>query len=79
MFAKGFFVFQFDKQEDMEYIINESPWFGGRAGLFIAPWFLAFDATTMVVTKMLVWVRLHNIPLPFWHHQVLEDIGILLQ
>lgn len=23
----------------------------------------------------LVWVRLPNIPPPFWHHKVLEDIG----
>lgn len=27
---------------------------------------------------MPVWVRLPNLPLPFWHHQVLEDIGNLL-
>lgn len=24
---------------------------------------------------MPVWVRLHNLPLHFWHHQVLEGIG----
>ena len=27
---------------------------------------------------MSVWVRLPNLPLPFWHHLVLEDIGNLL-
>ena len=27
---------------------------------------------------MPVWVRLPNLPLPFWHHLVLEDIGNLL-
>ena len=32
----------------------------------------------MVVTKMPVWVRLPNLPLPFWHHIVLEDISYLL-
>lgn len=27
---------------------------------------------------MPVWVRLPNLPLPYWHHIVLEDIGNLL-
>lgn len=29
----------------------------------------------MVVTKIPVWVKLRNIPLPFWHYKVLEDIN----
>jgi hypothetical protein len=32
----------------------------------------------MVVSKMPVWVRLHNLPLHFWHPKVLEGIGNLL-
>ena len=59
-------------------MILQGPWFWGRAGLFITPWFPDFDANSMVVTKMPVWVRLPNLPLPFWHHLVLEDIGNLL-
>lgn len=66
---------QFDNQKDYSHVINEGPWFWGRAGLFVTPWFPSFDANSMVATKMQVWVRLHNLPLPFWHHQVLEDIG----
>ena len=38
-------------------------------------WFLGFDANIMVLSKTSVWVRLHNLPLTFWHHQVLEGIG----
>ena len=60
----------------MDYVLNEVPWFWGRVGIFVTPWFPRLDGTSMVATKMLVWVRLHNIPLPFWHHQVLEGIGI---
>ena len=29
----------------------------------------------MVVSKLLVWVRLHNLQLHFWHHKVLTGIG----
>jgi len=73
--SKGFFVVQFESQEDYQKILMQGPWFWGRAGLFITPWFPEFDADNMVVTKMPVWVRLPNLPLPFWHHEVLEDIG----
>lgn len=69
---KGIFLVQFNNKKDI--IINEGPWFWGRAGLFVTPWLLGFDATTLVVTKMLVWVRLQNLPLHFYHHQVLEGI-----
>lgn len=52
--------------------------FWPRSYRFLNPWFPDFDANSMVVTKMSVWVRLPNLPLPFWHHLVLEDIGNLL-
>lgn len=72
---KGFFIVKFDTVKDKEHALNEGPWFWGNAGLFIIPWFPGFDATTMVVSKMYVWVRIHNLPLHFWHHKVLEGIG----
>jgi len=76
--SKGFFVVQFESMDDYQKVFLQGPWFWGRAGLFITPWFPEFDANTMTVTKMPVWVRLPNLPLPYWHHQVLEDIGNLL-
>ena len=76
--SKGFFVVQFESHEYYQNIFTRGPWFWGRAGLFITPWFPEFDANSMVVTKMSVWEILSNLPLPFWHHLVLEDIGNLL-
>jgi len=76
--TKGFFIVQFESLEEYQKVLLQGPWFWGRAGLFITPWFPEFDANTMVVTKMPVWVRLPNLPLPYWHHLVLEDIGNLL-
>lgn len=70
-----FFVVQFDTQKDLEFVLNEGPWFWGRVGLFITPSFPEFDATTMKVSTIPIWVRLHNLSLPFWHHQILEGIG----
>jgi len=76
--SKGFFIVQFDSLDEYQKVLLQGPWFWGRAGLFITPWFPEFDANNMVVTKMPVWVRLPNLPLPYWHHLVLEDIGNLL-
>lgn len=72
--ADGFFVFQFDHLKYMDYVINEGPWFWGMEGLFITPWFPAFDAAIMVITKIPIWVIFHNLQLPFWNHQVLKGI-----
>jgi len=73
--SKGYFIVRFGTVKDKEYAFNEGPWFWGNAGLFMIPWFPGFDATTMLVSKIPVWVRLHNLPLHFWHHKVLEGIG----
>lgn len=48
--------------------------FGADLDSSILPWFPEFDATNMVVSTMPVWVRLPNLPLPFCHIKVLEDI-----
>lgn len=72
---KGFFIVRFNTEHEKEYILNKGPWFWGNAGLFITPWFPDFDSNTMVVSNMPVWVRLHSLPLHFWHHKVLIAIG----
>jgi len=63
--SRGFFIVKFDTTKDKDYVLNEGPWFWGNAGLFRIPWFSGFDANTMVVSKMLMWVKLHNLPLIF--------------
>jgi len=69
--SKGVFIVKFNTVQEKENIINKRQWFWGNAGLFMTPWFLEFDANTMVP----VWDRLHNLRLHFLHHQALEGIG----
>lgn len=70
-----FFIVRFDTVTEREHALHEGPWFWGSAGLFMTPWFSGFDANTMVVSKMLVWVRFHNLPLHFWLPKVFEAMG----
>lgn len=46
---KGFFIVQFNTQEEIEIVMKNGPWFWGRVGLFITPCFPYFDAKEMVV------------------------------
>lgn len=73
--SKGFFIVSFNIEQERDNIINQGPWFWGKAGLFTKPWFPEFDENTMKVSTVPVWVRLHNVPLNFWHHKVLTAIG----
>lgn len=43
------------------------PWFWGRVGLFITPWFFDFDSMTMVVNgnNNASMSEVANVPLPF--------------
>jgi len=63
--SKGFFVVKFPSPKARDKILQEGLWFWGSTGLFTTPWFPNFDANTMVVSKMPVWVRMHNLPLHF--------------
>jgi len=72
---KGFFIVRFNTEQEKDNIINQGPCFWGSVGLFTTPWFYEFDANTMIVSTMPVWVRLHGLPLHFWHHKVLMAIG----
>jgi len=65
---------KFDTTKYMEFILNEGSWFWGSVGLFMIPFFLSFNENIMVVYKIPVWVKIHNIPLHFWHIKVLEGI-----
>lgn len=75
LFSKGFFIVKFLSAIERDIVMQEGPWFWGSTGVFITPWFPGFDANTMVVLKMPVWVRLHNLPIHLWNQQVLTGIG----
>lgn len=73
--SKGFFIVRFASKEVRDTIISVGPWFWGTSGLFMTPWFPDFDPNKMTVSKVLIWVRIYNLPLQFWSERVLEGIG----
>jgi hypothetical protein len=64
--AQGFFIVEFDLQDDKDLIFSSGPWFWGSSGLCMKPWSPSFDPSKDSLSSALVWVRLPNLPLHFW-------------
>ena len=75
LYSKWFFIVKFQSSEVRDLVIQEGPWFWGSSGLFITPRFPEFDANSFIVSKIPVWVRLHNLPIHFWDQKILASIG----
>ena len=73
--ARGFFVIDFDNQEDKSTIVEVGPWFWGSSGLFMQPWNPNFNPSTTFISTAPVWVRLPNLPLHLWNDPSLRSIG----
>jgi len=56
---------KFDMVKEKDFYLHEGPWFWGNVGLFMTPCFPGFDPSSMVVSKMSIWVKIHNLPLHF--------------
>jgi hypothetical protein len=76
--AKGFFIVEFDMQEDRDLVFNSGLWFWGNSGLCMKPWSPSFNPATDILSSAPVWVRLPNLPLHFWGLPSLEAIGSAL-
>jgi hypothetical protein len=73
--AQGFFIVEFDLQEDKDLIFSSGPWFWGCSGLCMKPWSPSFDPSKDSLSSTPVWVRLPNLPLHFWGLSSLCAIG----
>ena len=51
-YSKGFFIILFAFNEDYQKVLTEGPWFWGKGGLFLTPWFPDFDPSMAVITKL---------------------------
>ena len=61
--------------EDYQKDLTGKPWFWGKVGMFITPWFKDFDPSKTVITKLLIWFRLPTVPAHLWHFLIFKGIG----
>ena len=72
--AWGFFVIDFDNQEDKSTIVEVGLWFWGSSGLFMQQWNPNFNPSTTSISTVPIWVRLPNSPLHLWSDPSLRTI-----
>ena len=58
----GFFIFKFSSLEGMNKVLNGGPWFIRSTPLFLHVWVPNMRLEKEKITKVPVWVRIHNIP-----------------
>jgi hypothetical protein len=76
--VKGFFIVEFDIEEDRDLILSSGSWFWGNLGLFMKPWSPSFNPAFDTLSLAPVLVRLPNLPLHLWGLPSLEAIGSAL-
>uniref|UniRef100_A0A7N2MG54 AP2/ERF domain-containing protein n=1 Tax=Quercus lobata TaxID=97700 RepID=A0A7N2MG54_QUELO len=64
-----------DLAEDMDAILKNGPWFIKGHFLSIRPWEPFFKPTCASVSSIVVWVRLHELPMELYETEVLKQIG----
>lgn len=71
----GFFLVKFENRDDFEDVLRNRPWFIGEHFLSIRPWVPDFLASEASVSSVVVWVRLPELPVEYYHKDSLMHIG----
>ncbi len=69
--GEGFFLIRFDSKSSFEEVLKGGPWFIGEHFLSLRPWTPNFRASTASVSSIVVWVRLPELPVEYYHKEAL--------
>ncbi|KAI7985130.1 Uncharacterized protein LOK49_LG14G02120 [Camellia lanceoleosa] len=70
-----FFLMKFQDVADLNKVLNEGPWFVGRNFLAIRHWEPDFQPEKASLSTIVVWIRLHSLPIEYFDNQILRRIG----
>nr|POF20385.1 uncharacterized protein CFP56_39667 [Quercus suber] len=73
--GKEFYSVRFLLKEDMDAVLKNGPWFIVGHFLSIRPWEPFFKPEYASVSSIVVWVRLHALPMELYEAEVLKQIG----
>lgn len=63
MNSKGFFFFKFSSKRGMEEVLENGPWMIRTIPIILNPWSPNASLTKEDLTKVPVWVKLHDVPM----------------
>ncbi|CAL1354022.1 unnamed protein product [Linum trigynum] len=72
--SKGFYFFRFTSKLDYEHALNGGPWMIGDHYLAVQKWKKSFNPN-MEIKSTLVWLRLPDLPIEFFHPQAVMRIA----
>ncbi|XP_009597033.1 uncharacterized protein [Nicotiana tomentosiformis] len=69
------FVVRFTCMEDRDVVLYSSPYTINNIPLIVKPWSGNFDLDKEVLSTILLWVRLPDLPLSYWENVTSSKIG----
>ncbi|CAI0500736.1 unnamed protein product [Linum tenue] len=72
---KGYFLIRFTSGLDYERAITGGPWMIGPSYLTVHMWDKHFDPYEHEISSTVVWARLLDLPIHYFHHEAVMKIG----
>ncbi|XP_072983399.1 uncharacterized protein [Typha latifolia] len=71
----GYYLFRFEKEEDMVHALTKGPWTIQGRVLHLIPWRNNFRPSAEAFTSAPVWIQLHNLPQEYWELEALVPVA----
>ena len=75
MNSKGFFFFKFDTQKGLDDVLEEGPWMIRNIPIILKPWTMDTNLLKEDLTRVPVWVKLHDVPMAVFSEDGLSLIA----
>lgn len=75
----GWFKVAFTVEEDMQFVLDNRPWFVQGQIFHLQRWFPTFDPANTTIDHLLVWVRLPFLPFHFWNDQTITKLAEIIR
>ncbi|XP_073002499.1 uncharacterized protein [Typha latifolia] len=73
--AEGYYVFRFEKEEDLNHVLTNGPWTIQGQVLNLIPWRNNFRPSPEAFTTAPSWIQLHNLPQEYWELEALIPVA----
>lgn len=74
----GYFVVRFETRDDKERMLMGGPFMIANRPIVVKEWVAEFNFEKEVLKEVPLWIRLPNLPLPFWSEKSLSRMGSIM-
>ena len=71
----GYFIMRFDVIKDYHHALMDGPWFVGDQYLHVQAWEADFLPHIAKITNTVVWIRLEQLPIEYYHPEFVNHVG----